>query len=78
MNYISLYTNKYGEIRRHTQEKQTSASEAEANQTYTHTNRDIMADPDCDFCGDLGCVYCDSDGDNDYNLAQYNNDSDDE
>ena len=20
-----------------------------------------MADPDCDFCGDLGCVYCDSD-----------------
>ncbi len=77
MNYISLYTNKYGETRRHTQEKQTSASEAEAeaNQTYTHTNRDIMADPDCDFCGDLGCVYCDSDdGGNDYDLTQYNDD----
>ena len=68
---MSLYTNKYGETRRYTRE-------AEADQTYIHTNRDIMADPDCDFCGDLGCVYCDSDGDNDYNLAQYNNDSDDE
>lgn len=34
-----------------------------------------MADPDCDFCGDLGCVYCDSDdGDNDYDLTQYNDD----
>ena len=69
MNYISLYTNKYGETRRHTH------SEAEANQTYTHKNRDIMADPDCDFCGDLGCVYCDSDdGGNDYDLTQYNDD----
>ena len=34
-----------------------------------------MADPDCDFCGDLGCVYCDSDDDgNDYDLTQYNDD----
>ena len=34
-----------------------------------------MADPDCDFCGDLGCAYCDSDdGGNDYDLTQYNDD----
>ena len=34
-----------------------------------------MANPDCDFCGDLGCVYCDSDdGGNDYDLTQYNDD----
>ena len=65
MNYISLYTNKYGETRRHTYQRNK----------HTHTNRDIMADPDCDFCGDLGCVYCDSDdGGNDYDLTQYNDD----
>ena len=68
MNYISLYTNKYVEIRRHTYKRKL-------RNKHIHTNRDIMADPDCDFCGDLGCVYCDSDdGGNDYDLTQYNDD----
>ena len=83
MNYISLYTNKYGETRRNRQaeKKQTHIAQAQAKQNQNqkqkqkHTNRDIMADPDCDFCGDLGCVYCDSDdGGNDYDLTQYNDD----
>ena len=35
----------------------------------------VIGDVDCDFCGDLGCVYCDSDdGGNDYDLTQYNDD----
>ena len=62
---MSLYTNKYGETRRH----------KETNTSKPNLNREIMADPDCDFCGDLGCVYCDSDdGGNDYDLTQYNDD----
>ena len=52
----------------HKRSRYTSEADTQANQT--------KMDPDCDFCGDLGCVYCDSDGDNDYNLAQYNSDDD--
>jgi hypothetical protein len=38
-----------------------------------------MADLDCDFCGDLGCVYCDpDDGQNDYYLPQYDTDDGDD
>ena len=74
MNYISLYTNKYGETRINRQ-AQAKQKKTRKETTHIHTNRDIMADPDCDFCGDLGCVYCDSDdGDNDYDLTQYNDD----
>ena len=77
MNYISLYTNKYGatRINRQAEKKQTHIAQAKQKQKQNHKNRDIMADPDCDFCGDLGCVYCDSDdGGNDYDLTQYNDD----
>ena len=46
----------------------------ERQSRQTHTNQTKM-DPACDFCGDLGCVYCDSDdGGNDYDLTQYNDD----
>ena len=37
---MSLYTNKYGETRRHTQEKQTSASEADKRRNkHTYKQR---------------------------------------
>ena len=63
-----------GGERKHTQAKQTQASR-HTSEADTQANQTKM-DPDCDFCGDPGCVYCDSDGDNDYNLAQYNSDDD--
>ena len=41
------------------------------------TSKQTKMDPSCDTCGDFGCTQCQgSDGDNDYNLAQYNSDDD--